>query len=117
MEVWALEWYWAANVLQEMLTIKSDDVLWRARAYEDIIKLQDIRKPSIPESFNVLAHELQALWLNVELWWTEWDKLSLKDIEEADIAKEWEEEPVEKLSDLTAESVETDWAIEQNINN
>ena len=67
MEVWALEAYGAANILQEMLTIKSDDVIGRARAYEDIVKGQDVRGASIPESFNVLARELQALCLDIEL--------------------------------------------------
>ncbi len=67
MEVWALEAYGAAYTLQEMLTIKSDDVIGRSRAYEDIVKGRPIRKPSIPESFNVLVRELQALCLNVEL--------------------------------------------------
>ena len=67
MEVWALEAYGAANILQEMLTIKSDDVIGRSKAYEDIVKGQQIREPSVPESFNVLVRELQALCLNVEL--------------------------------------------------
>lgn len=67
MEVWALEGYGAAHTLQEMLTIKSDDVQGRARAYESIIKGEPIQKPSIPESFNVLVKELQSLGLSVEL--------------------------------------------------
>ncbi len=67
MEVWALEAYGAAHVLQEMLTIKSDDVLGRAHAYESIIKNESIKKPRTPESFNVLINELQGLGLNVEL--------------------------------------------------
>ena len=67
MEVWALEAYGAAHTLQEILTVKSDDVLGRAKAYESIIKGEDIKKPSTPESFNVLVKELQALGLNVEL--------------------------------------------------
>lgn len=67
MEVWALEAYGAAYTLQEMLTIKSDDVLGRSRAYEAIVKGDSIQRPSIPESFNVLVKELQALGLKVEL--------------------------------------------------
>lgn len=67
MEVWALEWYWASSILQEMITIKSDDVKWRTQAYEAIVKNAPIRKPNIPESFNVLIKELQALSLNVDL--------------------------------------------------
>jgi len=67
MEVWALEGYGAAHNLQEILTIKSDDVMGRSAAYESIIKGEDIKKPNIPESFNVLVSELKALGLNVEL--------------------------------------------------
>ncbi len=67
MEVWALEAYGAANVLQEILTIKSDDVFGRAKAYESIVKGEPIRRPRTPESFNVLVKELQSLGLNVEL--------------------------------------------------
>ena len=67
MEVWALEAYGAAHALQEMLTIKSDDIFGRSKAYEAIVKHEEIRKPSTPESFNVLARELQSLGLSVEL--------------------------------------------------
>ncbi len=66
MEVWALEAYGAAHTLQEMLTIKSDDVLGRAKAYDSIIKGEFIRKPNIPASFDVLVNELKALALDVE---------------------------------------------------
>ncbi len=67
MEVWALEAYGAANTLQEMLTIKSDDVYGRAKAYESIIKQTEIVGPKVPESFNVLVKELQGLGLKVDL--------------------------------------------------
>lgn len=67
MEVWALEAYGAANTLQEMLTIKSDDVYGRSKAYESIIKQTDIIGPKVPESFNVLVKELQGLGLKVDL--------------------------------------------------
>lgn len=67
MEVWALEAYGAANTLQEMLTIKSDDVYGRAKAYEAIIKGTEIQGPKVPESFNVLVKELQGLGLKVDL--------------------------------------------------
>jgi DNA-directed RNA polymerase subunit beta len=67
MEVWALEAYGAAHTLQEMLTIKSDDTVGRAKAYESIIRGEEIQKPSIPESFNVLVRELQGLGLEVNL--------------------------------------------------
>ncbi len=67
MEVWALEAYGAARTLQELLTIKSDDITGRAKAYEAITKGEDIYPPSLPESFNVLVNELQSLGLAVEL--------------------------------------------------
>jgi DNA-directed RNA polymerase subunit beta len=67
MEVWALEAYGAANTLQEMLTIKSDDVYGRSKTYESIIKRSDIVGPKVPESFNVLVKELQGLGLKVDL--------------------------------------------------
>lgn len=67
MEVWALEAYGASNTLQEMLTIKSDDVYGRSKAYESIIKQTEIIGPKIPESFNVLVKELQGLGLKVDL--------------------------------------------------
>lgn len=67
MEVWALEAYGAANMLQEMLTLKSDDVYGRSKAYESIIKQEPIVGPKIPESFNVLVKELQGLSLRVDL--------------------------------------------------
>lgn len=65
MEVWALESHQAAHVLQEMLTIKSDDVIGRAKAFEAVVKGADIPEASVPESFNVLVNELKALGLNV----------------------------------------------------
>jgi DNA-directed RNA polymerase subunit beta len=67
MEVWALEAYGAANVLQEILTVKSDDVTGRAKAYEAITRGEDIPPPGLPQSFNVLIKELQSLGLAVEL--------------------------------------------------
>lgn len=67
MEVWALEAYGAAHTLQEMLTIKSDDTVGRAKAYQAIVSADEIQKPSIPESFNVLVRELQGLGLEVKL--------------------------------------------------
>jgi len=65
MEVWALEAFGAANILQEILTVKSDDVVGRAKAYEAIVKGDNMPIPGIPESFNVLVHELRGLGLNV----------------------------------------------------
>ncbi len=67
MEVWALEAFGAANVLQEILTVKSDDVIGRAKAYEAIVKGENMIRPNIPESFNVLVHELRGLALEITL--------------------------------------------------
>ena len=67
MEVWALEAFGAANILQEILTVKSDDVMGRAKAYEAIVKGDNIPAPGIPESFNVLLHELRGLCLEITL--------------------------------------------------
>ncbi|MEI7615808.1 MAG: hypothetical protein WCJ54_03760, partial [Actinomycetota bacterium] len=67
MEVWALEAYGASHILQEMLTIKSDDVFGRVKTYESIVKGENIEKPGIPESFKVLVKEMQSLSLDVEV--------------------------------------------------
>ena len=67
MEVWALEGYGAAYTLQEMLTIKSDDVLGRAKTYEAIVNGEEILAPNLPESFKVLLSEIKGLGLSVDL--------------------------------------------------
>src|SRR5215469_11983134 len=67
MEVWALEAYGAANILQEILTVKSDDVVGRVKTYESIVKGESIMEPGVPESFKVLVKELQSLGINVEV--------------------------------------------------
>jgi DNA-directed RNA polymerase subunit beta len=67
MEVWALEAFGAANILQEILTVKSDDVVGRAKTYEAIVKGENLPTPSVPESFNVLVHELRGLGLDITL--------------------------------------------------
>ncbi|MFT4576370.1 MAG: DNA-directed RNA polymerase subunit beta [Polaribacter sp.] len=67
MEVWALEAYGASSILREILTVKSDDVLGRAKTYESIVKGEEMPEPGLPESFNVLMHELKGLGLNVQL--------------------------------------------------
>ena len=65
MEVWALEAYGASNILQELLTLKSDDIIGRAKTYEAIVKGDNIPRPGVPESFNVLVHELRGLGLDL----------------------------------------------------
>ena len=74
MEVWALESYSAAYNLQEVLTVKSDDVVGRVKTYEAIVKGEDVIQPGIPESFHVLLKELQSLGLSIELLHEEADQ-------------------------------------------
>jgi len=82
MEVWALEAYAAAYNLQEMLTVKSDDVVGRVKTYEAIVKGEDVIQPGIPESFHVLLKELQSLGLSVELLHEAVHDLGLSDLED-----------------------------------
>jgi DNA-directed RNA polymerase subunit beta len=79
MEVWALEAYGASYALQELLTIKSDDILGRVKVYEAIVKGENIQEPGIPESFKVLMKEMQSLCLNVEVLASDGQAISLKD--------------------------------------
>ena len=81
MEVWALEAYGAAYALQEILTIKSDDVRGRVKVYEAIVKGENIPEPGIPESFKVLVKEMQSLCLNVEML-SAGEEVDLTDLDE-----------------------------------
>ena len=113
MEVWALEAYGAANMLQEMLTIKSDDVVGRAKAYESIIKNNKIVGPELPESFNVLVKELQGLGLRVDLLdeHTQVDAEELLSVRNADVdSSSIEDEEYEAIRD------ESDGEFENNMN-
>jgi DNA-directed RNA polymerase subunit beta len=82
MEVWALEAYGAAYCLQELLTIKSDDVLGRVKVYEAIVKGENIPEPGIPESFKVLIKEMQALCLNVEVLSADGAEIEMRELDE-----------------------------------
>ena len=82
MEVWALEAYGAAHILQEMLTVKSDDVNGRLKTYDSIVNGEDISKPGIPESFKVLLKELQACALDIKVLTENNEEISLKDLTE-----------------------------------
>ena len=84
MEVWALYAYGAANILQEILTVKSDDVVGRVKTYESIVKGSNISEPGIPESFKVLIKELQSLALDVKVLTEEHDEVKLRDFSEED---------------------------------
>ncbi len=82
MEVWALEAYGAAYTLQEILTVKSDDVTGRVRTYESIVKGYNVPKPGVPESFKVLVKELQALCLDIQVLDENGNEIELKDDDE-----------------------------------
>ncbi|MCE7885035.1 MAG: DNA-directed RNA polymerase subunit beta, partial [Actinobacteria bacterium ATB1] len=82
MEVWALEAYGAAHALQELLTIKSDDVLGRVKVYEAIVKGENIPEPGLPESFKVLVKEMQSLCLNVKVKSKEGEEIEMASYEE-----------------------------------
>jgi DNA-directed RNA polymerase subunit beta len=84
MEVWALEAYGASNVLQEMLTVKSDDVVGRLKTYEAIVKGENITELGIPESFKVLIKELQGLALDIKVLTEDRQEIGLKDLMEDD---------------------------------
>ena len=84
MEVWALEAYGAAYTLQEILTVKSDDVTGRVRTYESIVKGYNVPKPGVPESFKVLVKELQALCLDIQVLDENGNQIELKDDEDDD---------------------------------
>ena len=85
MEVWALEAYGAAYTLQEILTVKSDDVIGRVKAYEKIFKGEDIPSPGVPESFKVLMKELQSIGLDVRILNENGDEVVLKELDEEDM--------------------------------
>jgi DNA-directed RNA polymerase subunit beta len=85
MEVWALEAYGAANILQELLTVKSDDVVGRVKTYEAIVKGEDVQEPGVPESFKVLVKELQSLGLSVEVLNEEEERVMLADTSTAEL--------------------------------
>jgi DNA-directed RNA polymerase subunit beta len=121
MEVWALEAYGAAYTLQEILTVKSDDMVGRVKTYEAIFKGQEIPKPGIPESFRVLIKEMQSLALDVRVLDESGTEVDLKQTYEEDDAKgdfasEIATELVEQDSDLAgfmvSDNPEEDFALD-----
>ena len=93
MEVWALEAYGAANTLQEILTVKSDDIVGRVKAYEAIVKGNNIPAPGVPESFKVLIKELESLSLNVRVLDSERNEIVIRELED-------EDEPYERVASI-----------------
>lgn len=123
MEVWALEAYGAADTLQEMLTLKSDDVYGRSKAYESIIKREPIVGPKIPESFNVLVKELQGIGLRVDLINEKGTEIDAEEVLEATIAEEADNlpevaaqaEPVDVTEEMVASEFEVVDSIEESV--
>ena len=101
MEVWALEAYGAAHILQEILTVKSDDVVGRVRAYEAIVKGENIPEPGIPESFKVLIKELQSLCLDVKVLTEEEQEIEVRESLDADdTAGEFELDVIDNMDEV-----------------
>ena len=86
MEVWALEAYGAAYTLQEILTVKSDDVVGRVKTYESIVKGENVPEPGVPESFKVLIKELQSLGMDVKILSGDEEEIEMKEIDDEDEA-------------------------------
>ena len=121
MEVWALEAYGAAYTLQEILTVKSDDVIGRVKAYEKIVKGENIPEPGVPESFKVLLKELQSIGLDVRILNENGEEVVIRELEEEDLPQAEENELREVMeadaggqSRVSAETEETDNAPEEN---
>lgn len=115
MEVWALYAYGAANVLQEMMTIKSDDVVGRVKVYEALVKGTPIPKSGVPESFRVLIKEFQALGLDITVLNQEGNYVELKDLEEAEKDSYLSADEFEKTIDLPIGDLASDVADEPMI--
>ena len=104
MEVWALEAYGAAYTLQELLTVKSDDVVGRVKAYEKIVKGENIPEPGVPESFKVLLKELQSIGLDVKILNENQEEVAIKELDDEDEVNENEE----AIQDVMGETVATE---------
>ena len=108
MEVWALEAYGAAHILQEILTVKSDDIVGRVKTYESIVKGNNISEPGIPEAFKVLLKELQSLALDVKVLTENNEELIIREFEEEDTSSE------SKKSSSFAEEEEFDFGMDED---
>lgn len=122
MEVWALEAYGAAHILQEILTVKSDDVVGRVRTYEAIVKGENIPEPGIPESFKVLIKELQSLCLDVKVLTDEDQEIEVREsVDEDDTIGEFELDVVNHMGEVEEsniiEEIEDDFAEDEDIEN
>ncbi len=106
MEVWALEAYGAAHILQEILTVKSDDVVGRVKTYESIVRGENISEPGIPEAFKVLLKELQSLALDVKVLTESGDELIIREFEEEEESADLEASRKDNLSDESFEEID-----------
>ena len=106
MEVWALEAYGAAYTLQEILTVKSDDVIGRVKTYESIVKGENVPEPGVPESFKVLIKELQSLGLDLKLYDDEDKELEIK--ENSEYEDDGNAHVLEEDLEVDVEETETD---------
>ena len=110
MEIWALEAYGAAHILQEILTVKSDDIVGRVKTYESIVKGTNISEPGIPEAFKVLLKELQSLALDMKVLTENKEELAIKDLIESDIDdipafRERDNKEEVSIDDITSEDI------------
>ena len=106
MEVWALEAYGAAHILQEILTVKSDDIVGRVKTYESIVRGENISEPGIPEAFKVLLKELQSLALDVKVLTESGDELVIREVEEEEDQADTAASRREALKDEELEEID-----------
>ena len=106
MEVWALEAYGAAHILQEILTVKSDDIVGRVKTYESIVRGENISEPGIPEAFKVLLKELQSLALDVKVLTESGDELVIREVEEEEDLADTERSRRDSLKDEELEEID-----------
>jgi DNA-directed RNA polymerase subunit beta len=106
MEVWALEAYGAAYTLQEILTVKSDDVVGRVKTYEAIVKGENVPEPGVPESFKVLIKELQSLGMDVKMLSSDEKEIEMRDLDDDDESQQAEGLSINEQVDTVPEAVE-----------
>lgn len=106
MEVWALEAYGAAYTLQEILTIKSDDVVGRVKTYEAIVKGESVPEPGVPESFKVLIKELQSLGMDVKMLSADEEEIEMRDMDDDDFTNQNDAFNIVQPENATAEKTE-----------
>jgi DNA-directed RNA polymerase subunit beta len=106
MEVWALEAYGAAYTLQEILTVKSDDVVVRVKTYEAIVKGENVPEPVVPESFKVLIKELQSLGMDVKMLSSDEQEIEMRDLDDEEESQQAEGLSINEQVDTESEAVE-----------